>query len=114
MPRANALRKLEEKLLARRRQLLQVVNGNLREMSVSNETGDDGDSAINTQKTEVSSRLAELEDRELLRIQHALDRIRSGRYGRCEGCDSKIPAARLDAIPHTTLCVNCQRIIETD
>ena len=114
MARSPALRRLEEKLLARRRQLMQVVNGNLREISVSNETGDDGDSAINTQKTEVSSKLAEIEDRELLRIQHALDRIKTGRYGQCEGCGTKIPAGRLDAIPHTTLCVKCQRIIESD
>jgi DnaK suppressor protein len=114
MARGPALRRLEEKLLARRRQLLQVVSGNLREISVSNETGDDGDSAVNTQKTEVSSRIAELEDRELMRIQHALHRIKSGRYGLCEGCNAKIPAGRLDAIPHTTLCVNCQRIIESD
>jgi RNA polymerase-binding transcription factor len=114
MARGQALRRLEEKLLARRRQLMRVVNGNMHEISVSNETGDDGDSAVNTQKTEVSSRLAELEDRELLRIQHALNRIKSGRYGLCEGCNAKIPAARLEAIPHTTLCVNCQRIIETD
>jgi len=114
MARGQALRRLEEKLLARRKQLMQVVNGNLREISVTNETGDDGDSAVNTQKTEVSSKLAELEDRELLRIQHALNRIKAGRYGKCEGCASKIPAARLDAIPHTTLCVKCQRIIESD
>jgi DnaK suppressor protein len=114
MARTTVLRRLEEKLLARRRQLLQVVTGNLREISVTNETRDDGDAAVNAQKAEVSSRLAEIEDKELMRIQHALDRIKKGRYGRCEGCEAKIPAARLDALPYTTLCVNCQRIIELD
>src|SRR5687768_3653795 len=39
MARGQALRRLEEKLLARRRQLLRVVHGNLHEISVSNETG---------------------------------------------------------------------------
>ena len=114
MARTPVLRRLEEQLLARRRQLLQVVSGNFHEMSVTNETGDDGDSAVNSQKAEVSSRLAELEDKELMRIQHALDRIKRGNYGRCEGCNAKIPAARLEALPYTTLCVSCQRIIELD
>jgi len=114
MARGTAMRRLEEKLLARRRQLLQVVNGNLHEISITNETRDDGDAAVNAQKAEVSSRLAEIEDKELMRIQHALDRIKKGSYGRCEGCNAKIPAARLDALPYATLCVNCQRIIELD
>lgn len=114
MAKGAALRRLEDKLLARRRQLLQAVHGNLTEITVTNETRDDGDSAVNAQKAEVSSRLAEIEDKELMRIQHALDRIKKGSYGRCEGCDSKIPAARLEALPYATLCVNCQRIIELD
>jgi DnaK suppressor protein len=41
-----------------------------------------------------------------------LERIRSGSYGRCEGCGGKIPKPRLEALPYATLCINCQREME--
>jgi RNA polymerase-binding transcription factor DksA len=40
-------------------------------------------------------------------IEAALERIDHGRYGRCEDCGEKIPAARLEVLPHTPLCVEC-------
>lgn len=40
-------------------------------------------------------------------VEEALGRIRSGTYGICEGCGKPIPVARLDAVPHTKLCVEC-------
>lgn len=42
-------------------------------------------------------------------IEDALDRIETGEYGRCEMCGQKISAARLEAIPYTTLCQSCKR-----
>ena len=43
----------------------------------------------------------------LAQVEEALERIREGAYGICEGCGKPIPVARLDAVPHTKLCVNC-------
>jgi DnaK suppressor protein len=37
----------------------------------------------------------------------ALERIENGTYGRCENCNTAIPAERLDAIPYTRYCVGC-------
>lgn len=57
-------------------------------------------------------------DRELLEeIDAALDRIQQGTYGICEACRaegrpasrSKIPKARLRAIPFARNCVDCER-----
>jgi len=42
------------------------------------------------------------------RLAQALDRLRSGEYGICEGCGDRIAAARLRAIPEVTTCVVCQ------
>jgi DnaK suppressor protein len=60
----------------------------------------------------VSSQLAELESRELNKIERALERLRQGIYGLCEGCQKKIPVARLNALPFSTTCVDCQREME--
>ncbi len=40
-------------------------------------------------------------------IEAALDRIEDGSYGHCAECETRIPAARLEAIPYATCCVEC-------
>jgi DnaK suppressor protein len=41
------------------------------------------------------------------KIEVALERVSDGSYGRCEDCGKKIPESRLEAIPYTTVCVQC-------
>jgi len=38
-----------------------------------------------------------------------LERLREGRYGVCQECEDEIPPERLQAMPWTVLCVDCQR-----
>ena len=57
---------------------------------------------------------SELEGRELAQVERALLRIKQGKYGVCDGCASKIPVARLNALPYSTLCIKCQREAESD
>lgn len=38
-------------------------------------------------------------------IDHALERIANGSYGKCERCGKPIPLRRLEARPFSTLCV---------
>jgi DnaK suppressor protein len=40
-------------------------------------------------------------------IENALERIENGTYGTCEECQGSIPKTRLDALPHTPVCVKC-------
>lgn len=44
----------------------------------------------------------------LYSIDEALKRIEDGTYGTCPQCGKSIPKKRLDAIPHTELCIVCQ------
>jgi DnaK suppressor protein len=41
-------------------------------------------------------------------IDRALLKIQAGTYGRCEQCGRYIPEARLEALPHASLCVVCK------
>jgi DnaK suppressor protein len=77
-------------------------------------TGDSADAAFDAGTVELSSRLAEFEAREVKQISRALDKIKQGSYGSCEICTKKIPVARLNALPYTTCCVECQREMERD
>lgn len=45
----------------------------------------------------------------LMKVNHALDRISNGTYGRCERCGKIIEEERLKALPYTTFCVDCKK-----
>jgi DnaK suppressor protein len=45
-------------------------------------------------------------------IEQAFRLAEKGIYGICERCGEKIDPARLEALPHTTLCVNCKSQME--
>jgi DnaK suppressor protein len=51
--------------------------------------------------------LMENEEETLDLIELALERIEDGSYGQCDECGSKIPKARLNALPYAPLCVKC-------
>jgi RNA polymerase-binding protein DksA len=42
-------------------------------------------------------------------INRAIVRIDEGTYGTCERCGRPIDAARLKALPHASLCLDCKR-----
>jgi DnaK suppressor protein len=53
--------------------------------------------------------LIENEQETLGQIYDALDRIKAGTFGTCEGCGGPIAKPRLQAIPYTKLCIECAR-----
>jgi DnaK suppressor protein len=112
MARKDALLRLHARLVARRDALRKALNGDLegfREFAAANDVGDNVDAAVDTANDEICSQLAEIESRELGQIEHALKRIVEGVYGRCEFCGGKIAEARLNALPYTNSCIDCQR-----
>ncbi|WP_437188488.1 TraR/DksA family transcriptional regulator [Planctomicrobium sp. SH668] len=111
MARKDALLRLHERLLIQREELARKI------FSPESEFGDDvggdsGDLAFHDTEKELQSQLVSLESRELARIDRAIDAIRNGTYGLCEHCETRIPVARLQALPHTSCCVECQRKYE--
>jgi DnaK suppressor protein len=52
-------------------------------------------------------------DRQLLQmVETALLRIREGAFGECISCGSEINAKRLEAVPWTRYCIECQEKLE--
>lgn len=82
-----------------------------RESSVgsSNHMAEDATAAFD-QATTISLRRGH--ERALAQVEGALQRITEHTYGRCERCNDEIDFARLKAVPETTMCMNCQRLIE--
>jgi DnaK suppressor protein len=108
---------LHKSLTGRRAELRKRLGGelaDLRNVTATDPTGDSADAAFDSGSEEIASQLAELEARELSKIERALLRMKQGTYGVCEGCQTKIPVARLNALPYSTTCVRCQREMETN
>jgi len=117
MARRDALLRLNKTLNARRNELRKRLGADLADLGhakQSSATGDAADAAFDSTGEELSSQLAELEARELNQIERALKRLKQGTYGSCEVCNSKIPVARLNVLPYSTLCIKCQREAEQD
>jgi DnaK suppressor protein len=115
MARRDALLRLHKSLLARRTEIRKKLADeldNLRNFKSSDSTGDSADVAFEAGSDEMTSALAELDSRELSQIDRALARLKQGTYGVCESCQRKIPVGRLNALPYTTLCIDCQREME--
>ena len=52
-------------------------------------------------------------DRQLLAmVETALQRIREGAFGECVSCGNEINAKRLEAVPWTRYCIECQEKLE--
>jgi DnaK suppressor protein len=70
-----------------------------------------------SEREEVATQRSELElefakqrriEAHIVEIERAKNKIQIGSYGLCDGCGLQIPIARLEAIPHTSLCLNCK------
>ena len=49
---------------------------------------------------------------ELILIEAALGRIASDTFGSCLKCGEDIQSDRLEAVPHTSFCINCANQVE--
>ncbi len=70
--------------------------------------GDEADLAATQQAKEQSMWLANDQKQRLAQIDQALARIASGKYGICDSCGQSIAPERMIAVPHATLCIQCQ------
>jgi DnaK suppressor protein len=114
MSRKDAILNMRQVLIKRRDALRKALAGDLSLLKElrAEASGDVVDAALDSVQDEISSQLAEVESRELARIEYALERMRNGHFGVCEGCSTNIPMARLNALPYATYCIKCQREAE--
>ena len=103
--------------MGRRAELRKRLGMELQDMGYTRQSstaGDSADAAFDGSGEELASQLAEIESRELQQIERAVKHLKQGSYGQCEICSCKIPVARLNALPYSTMCIKCQREMEHD
>lgn len=97
---SEGIRRLEEETL------YQPTTDNTSDLTSYAEVGTDSferDTALN---------IASGESRRLREVNEALRRLKSGDYGKCEGCEEEIPKKRLEAFPAARYCITCQSKLE--
>ena len=87
----------------------QEIERNIGELSFSNEI----DLASNLEGREMAFQLSSRERNELRLMDEALYRMSDGTYGICDSCSKKIGVKRLQIIPLTSLCIECQESSES-
>ena len=104
------LKGVREKLLETRRQVLKEISNDLKKgrEGAKDEGMDTYDLASEERDREINFILTDRERDKLQAIQEALERVDDGTYGICESCESEIAPKRIEALPFTRLCVNCQ------
>lgn len=70
--------------------------------------GDSGDESVAAMLTELGIQETDRDIGELLQVEAALGRIKSGDYGICEDCGMEIGIKRLEAYPTAARCIECQ------
>jgi len=106
----------KRKLLEMRRDLLGQVEKNKVYSKEMGEDGipDSGDVAASSYSKEVLMGLGENERTKLRLVEEALAKIEEGSFGVCERCEGSIPVKRLDLLPFTRYCVQCQSELEKE
>jgi DnaK suppressor protein len=94
------------------KQLQQRLSGDVREVAhdiESNQASLKEREAYVADEIETDVLLGENEEAMLAEVQLAMARIESGSFGVCQDCKSNIRAARLNAIPYTSVCIGCEQ-----
>lgn len=97
-------------LLDRQRELLgreKVTRLQLDEQTLS-APGDVADLSVIDTSADYFLKLASNQQKELIEIRDALDRMHRGVYGMCTSCQEPIALERLRRLPYARLCIDCQ------
>ena len=114
--------KLGKKDLEKYRRLLEEKKSSLsvdlakardaEEETTEESTQDIADKAVSSYTREFLYSLSDGDRTTLLQIDQALARIEEGTFGACSNCGLPMAEKRLNAVPWTPYCVDCQELAE--
>jgi DnaK suppressor protein len=112
MPTAVKARKSSYRtlLLKKRDELLASVRNEPDVLVSSIQTPDEVEFGVRAAEQDVIAATFELRSSMLREVESALERVRGGTYGVCEGCGEDISPNRLKAIPWARYCLTCQEL----
>src|SRR5262245_8540134 len=113
----NRYNKLKKMLEDRRRELLNEVQGRIRDVRLEGnkerEVLDQGESSEVDIQEDIEFALIQMKSETLSKIDAALRRLDENTYGNCFECGDEISEARLRALPFAVRCKDCEEARET-
>ena len=112
--KTNPYQQYEEALRKKQQQLFDSYE---RDKAAGNAQPDDGiqdlaDKAASAYSKELNFSLSDGERNVLMLIDEAFVRVKEGTYGICTNCGNTIGEKRLQAVPWTPFCIDCQELQE--
>lgn len=103
-----------ERLEEQRADIMSLYQNDVRSGQESTDEGTEDivDRANNSYHRELMFSLSDAERQLMLDIDKALGRLEEGSYGRCTNCGTDIAEKRLEAVPWTRYCIDCQELAE--
>ena len=110
----NPYQQHEDALRTKQRELIDSFE---RDKAAGNTSVDDGiqdlaDKAYSAYSKELNFSLSDGERNLLMLIDEAFTRMKDGSYGVCTNCGVTIGEKRLQAVPWTPFCIDCQELQE--
>lgn len=107
-------KRIEESLITKKRSLIEKItesNNEFRGMK-SGTAKDSIDLASDDLIAQRLEAISHHDATQLQAVENALNRLYTGRYGKCFKCGKKIPESRLEAVPTAVFCIECQSASE--
>jgi len=100
-----------------RKKQQELLDSYQRDKAAGNAQPDDGiqdlaDKAASAYSKELNFSLSDGERNLLMAIEEAFNRMKEGSFGTCTNCGSTIGEKRLQAVPWTSFCIDCQELQE--
>lgn len=111
---SQSVRRYKERLLQQKKTLehstLSAVEQGRK--TVAEDTQDTADQAVFSYQKELLFTRGTHDHGQLGLVKNALNRLKEGNFGECMLCGTQIGAKRLEALPWTPYCIDCQEKIE--
>ena len=116
-PESTRYDELKRMLQERQRELTQEVQGRIRGVRADgaekpHEVMDQGETSEVDIQEDIELALIQMKAETLNKINEALARLETGRYGLCFECGEEISEARLRALPFAVRCKDCEEARE--
>lgn len=107
-------RRYKERLLQQKRTLEHSTLSAVEQgrETIAEDTQDTADQAVFSYQKELLFTRGTHDHGQLSLVKRALERLKDGSFGECVHCGMEIGAKRLEALPSTPYCIQCQEKIE--
>ncbi|MGE5343838.1 MAG: TraR/DksA family transcriptional regulator [Candidatus Omnitrophota bacterium] len=105
------IEQFKEKLLKLKAEIKRIMQSQERQAPTSDAV-DEVDQATDMMSNMMGLAMSSNYEATLAKIEEALKRIENGEFGDCVACGKEIPIGRLEVLPFTLYCIDCQNEFE--